>query len=123
PSSRNALQISDETKRLKSLLGRFVFRGWSGNIRHHGSNQRFRQRGIRNHPRQYDSSNHLRENSRGMSAAGGPRGRGRQFPNLFEIVLNRRDEDSAESGIVAPRGVHGQRRQNASGTWIVAMGR
>ena len=26
-------------------------------------------------------------------------------------------------GIVAPRGVRGQRRQNAPGTWIVAMGR
>src|SRR5436305_235579 len=123
PSSRNALLISGETRRLKSLLGRFVFRGWSGNIRHHGRNQRFRQRGIRNHPRQYDSANHLREDSRGMSAANGPWVRGRQFCNLVEIALNRRDEDGAESGIVAPRGVYGQCWQNAPGPWIVTVSR
>src|SRR5947208_5267464 len=123
PSSRNALLISGETTRLKSLLGRFVFRGWPGNIRHHSSNQRFRQRGIRNHPRQYDSANHLRENSRGMSAAGGPWVRGRQFRKLIEIALNRRDEDGAESGIVAPRGVYGQCWQNAPGPWIVTVSR
>ena len=45
-----------------------------------------------------------------MSAAGIPWGRGRQFRNLVEIELNRRDEDSAESGIVAPRGVRSQCR-------------
>ena len=45
------------------------------------------------------------------------------FAIWSKIVLDRRDEDRAESGIVAPRGVRGQRRQNAPGTWIVAMGR
>ena len=41
-----------------------------------------------------------------------------QCLDLIEIVLDRRDEDSAESGIVAPRGVRGERRQNAPGTCI-----
>lgn len=56
-----------------------------------------------------------------MSSADRPCGRGRQFRNLVEIELNRREEDGAESGIVAPCGVRGQRRQNAPGAWIVAM--
>ena len=58
-----------------------------------------------------------------MSGARSPWGRGRQYRDLLEIELDRRGEDGAESGIVAPRGVRGQRRQNSPGTWIIAMGR